>query len=222
MFERIKYRAKGYLRKLLSFPYRGYCRYKWRYNNKHNFTKMGEVFSIGKVSVDKYTYGVLNIREYGKKSIGSIKIGAFCSIANTSEFLLGGEHYLDTISTYPFKRMVFLKEESLSKGKIIVKDDVWIGEHAIILSGVTIGQGAVIAAGTVVAKDVPAYAIVAGNPAKILRYRFGTDIVERLLRIDYKKIDKSWIENNLEELYESVSEDLLGTLDIVSHKGENS
>ena len=62
--------------------------------------------------------------------------------------------------------------EAFGKGDIIVEDDVWIGYGAVIMSGVTIKQGAVIAAGSVVVKDVPAYSIVGGAPAKIIKYRF--------------------------------------------------
>ena len=72
---------------------------------------------------------------------------------------------------------------SISKGPIIVGNDVWIGFRSIILSGVTIGDGAVIYAGSVVTKDIPPYAIVAGVPAKIIRYRFDAKTIERLARV---------------------------------------
>ncbi|WP_281040324.1 MULTISPECIES: CatB-related O-acetyltransferase [unclassified Mesorhizobium] len=67
-----------------------------------------------------------------------------------------------------------------TRGPIVVGHDVWIGARAIIMSGVTIGNGAVIGAGSVVTKDVPPYAIVAGSPARIIRYRFSPDVVDRI------------------------------------------
>lgn len=70
----------------------------------------------------------------------------------------------------------------LSKGAIEIGHDVWIGTNAIILSGVTIGTGAIVGAGSLVAKDVPPYAIVAGNPAKVLRFRFSDELIAKLLQ----------------------------------------
>ena len=91
--------------------------------------------------------------------------------------------------------------EGKSKGNIYVDDDVWIGYGAIILSGVHIGQGAVIAAGAVVTVDIPPYAIVGGVPAKVLKYRFESDMIEELLKIDYSKLDKEMIEEHIDDLY---------------------
>ena len=93
--------------------------------------------------------------------------------------------------------------EALTKGKIIVKDDVWIGMSVLILSGITIGQGAVIAAGSVVTKDVPPYAIVGGNPAKILKYRFSSEIIEKVKNVDLSKIK---LKKNKGNLYEKLTE----------------
>ena len=81
-------------------------------------------------------------------------------------------------------------------GTTIVEDDVWIGMNSTILSGIKIGQGAVIAAGSVVTKDVPPYSIVAGNPAKIIKYRFSNNIIEKLINIDYNKLNQNFIKNN--------------------------
>ena len=71
----------------------------------------------------------------------------------------------------------------LRKGDIVVGNDVWVGSHTIICAGITIGDGAVVGTGSVVTSDVPPYAIVAGNPAKIIKYRFDTDTIRRFLDI---------------------------------------
>lgn len=122
--------------------------------------------------------------------------------------MVQGEHALDTISTYPFRVQVGHSScgEALSKGNIVVEDDVWIGESALILSGVTIGQGAVVAAGAVVSKDVPPYAIVGGIPAKIIKYRFPESIREKLTTVDFSKLNDEIILSHMEDLYTPVTE----------------
>lgn len=120
--------------------------------------------------------------------IESLIIGNYVSIAGNVTFLLGGEHNYRMASTFPFYTHIFGESSlgpTLSKGPIQVKDDVWIGYGTLVLSGVTIGKGAVIGAGSVVTKDVPPYAIFAGN--KIIKYRFKEDIIERLEKIDLSK-----------------------------------
>ena len=72
----------------------------------------------------------------------------------------------------------------MAKGDIVVGDDVWIGENAIVCSGVTIGQGAIVAAGAIVTKDIEPYAIVGGNPAKVIKYRFNENIRKKLIQIN--------------------------------------
>jgi len=79
--------------------------------------------------------------------------------------------------------------EARTKGEIVVSDDVWIGHGATILSGVEIGQGAIVGARSVVTRDVPPYAIVCGNPARIAKYRFEGPVIEKLKMIDFSKID---------------------------------
>ena len=118
-------------------------------------------------------------------------IGRFCAIASGVRFLFPGANHADLgPSTFPFgifgapwaERTMDLVMGAPSRGDTIVGHDVWIGYSALVLPGVTIGHGAVIAAASVVAADVPPYAVVAGNPARVVRRRFDDEDVARLLR----------------------------------------
>ena len=81
---------------------------------------------------------------------------------------------------------------------------MWIGLNATIMSGVEIGQGAIVAAGAVVTRNVPPYAIVGGVPAKVIKYRFEQEIIDKLKRIDYSKINEEFVAEHLEMFYQSV------------------
>jgi len=122
--------------------------------------------------VGEYTYWGVNflVKPFYEGNV--LTIGKYCSISDDVTILLGGEHMTDVISTYPFYDLLHIgNKTSASKGDVHIGNDVWIGYRATILSGVRIGDGAVVGAGAVVVKDVPPYAIVAGNPAKIIRER---------------------------------------------------
>ena len=98
------------------------------------------------------------------------------------------------------------KQEGVSKGNIIVDDDVWIGFRSTILSGVHIGQGAIVAAGSVVTKDVPPYAIVGGVPAKVIKYRFSPEMITELLRVDYSQLTEELVKEHIEDLYKDLED----------------
>lgn len=191
----------------------------WRRKNRENFTNSASVFDITKVKVGKMTYGTLNVYMWGNEK-EKLEIGGYVSISPGVKFLLGGNHNLDTFSTYPFKN-IFLgeKSEACSKGKIVVEDDVWIGMDVMILSGLTIGRGAVIAAGSVVTKDIPPYAVAAGNPAKVVKYRFTNEMQTQMNKIDFSKIDYSFVEKNINNLYSPLNiESLNGLIENLEDK----
>ena len=112
-------------------------------------------------------------------------IGSYCSIADDVLFMANNDHDYAAVTTYPLYLVdesmpcKYREGESKHKGKrqIIIGNDVWIGTRAIICAGVRIGNGAIVAAGAVVTKDVPPYAIVGGNPAKIIKYRFDEETI---------------------------------------------
>ncbi len=138
----------------------------------------------------KYKRFKIGDNTYGRPNIfggGELCIGSFCSISTSATISLGAEHHSDWITTYPMNLICkdIVKETTFSKGKVTIGNDVWIADDALILSGVTIGDGAVIGAKAVVAKDVKPYEIVAGNPAKHVRFRFSETQIEKLLEIKW-------------------------------------
>lgn len=143
--------------------------------------KVGMASNCIRVKMGRYSYmGFYN-------SICDTTIGSFCSIASYCA-IGGGRHPLNAVSTSPVfyagrnsmgKNFSNIPEEE-NQG-VEIGNDVWIGEAVFINDGVKIGTGAVIGAHSVVTKDVPPYAIVAGAPAKILRYRFDEETIQRLL-----------------------------------------
>lgn len=166
---------------------------EWRKRNKHNFTQVARKFNADVVVVGRGTYGSLYVvtRDYQD---ARLIIGNWCSIAAGVKFLLSGNHKYDILSTYPYEQLVAGRPSdsrtgiAVAKGNIVVQDDVWIGENAIICSGVTLGKGSIIAAGAIVTKDVEPYAIVGGNPAHFIKYRFEEPVRRRLLTIDIGKV----------------------------------
>ena len=164
---------------------------KSRFSNSNVFgLEKYPIAHLEHLKVDDYSYGPINFFYYGDNS--ELKIGKFCSIAHNVNFILGGIHPLKTLSTFAICPYIVKEYNSsfVQDCSIVVNDDVWIATGATILGGVTIGQGAVVAAGSVVTNDVEPYSVVAGSPAKIIKYRFDRDVINELLTFaDYSKIN---------------------------------
>lgn len=129
---------------------------------------------------------------------GKIIIGRGTIIGPNCRFITTNHNYKsENLNSIPYDEVVYIKNISIGKG-------VWIGDSVIILSGVKIGNGAVIGTGSVITKDVPEYAIVGGNPAKIIKYRDNKKFEELLeaekfyLKMNYKNKKKVLLENNIE------------------------
>ena len=173
---------------------------KWRRKNPHNKTAAADLFNDNLVSVGKHTYGRLKVLTYNNSS--RLVIGNYCSIGPEVCFIVSADHFLDRISTFPYRVMVLDEQyEGVSKGDIIIGDDVWIGYGVTILSGVHIGQGAVIAAGAVVDRDVDPYAVAGGVPARTIKYRFDEETRDFFCELDYSSLDDQLIKAHSEELY---------------------
>ena len=124
------------------------------------------------------------------------RIGRFCGIA--SNCAVGASaHPLDWLSTHPFQYCApqepIVETKSWPVQQTIIGHDVLIGANAVVMAGVKVGSGAVIGAGSIVTKDVPPYAIVVGNPARFLRFRFSEDIVSELLALEWWNLPEAEI-----------------------------
>ncbi|MBR3525825.1 MAG: CatB-related O-acetyltransferase [Lachnospiraceae bacterium] len=140
------------------------------------------------------------------------RIGRYCSIGADVHVVRGQHPSRDWVSTSPCfysllnqsgfsyaEQQLFEEFRWLDEGKkycVEIGNDVWIGSHALIMEGVRIGNGAIIAAGAVVVKDVPDYAIVGGNPAKLIRYRFGEEEIAYLKELRWWDKDPALIKKN--------------------------
>ncbi|NLN48091.1 MAG: CatB-related O-acetyltransferase [Clostridiales bacterium] len=135
----------------------------------------------------------------------NVIVGKFCSIASHCNIGLA-THTLTFVSTSPiFTESIngtgfsWVDKDLVSQNPntVIVGNDVWIGNKATVLSGVKIGNGAIIGAGAIVTKDVPDYAIVAGVPAKIIRFRFNDDIINKLLEVEWWNLSEEVLKHNI-------------------------
>lgn len=129
------------------------------------------------------TYGMPVVHDWAEGS--TLRIGSYCSIADNVQIFLGGQHRTDWVSSYPFPAYLpearHIPQFGGTRGDVVIGSDVWLCANCTILSGVTVGHGAVVAAGAIVTRDVPAYSVVAGNPAKHIRWRFDEATRQALL-----------------------------------------
>ena len=160
-----------------------------------------------RITVGEYTYFDLQITFGLWQPEDKVVIGRFCSLAKGITIFGGGEHIISRATTFPFVLMFAETPQRLvdgqNKGTTIIGNDVWIGFGVTIMSGVKIGNGAVIGAKAVVAKDIPDYAIAVGNPAKVIRYRFQPQTIERLIKLSWWNWKLAKILANLDLLYQN-------------------
>ena len=128
-----------------------------------------------------------------------------------------GQHPISYVSVHPafyalktVPGISYVKNDKFKEYRYVdsnyavqIGNDVWIGEGVSIMEGITIGDGAIIAAGAVVVKDVEPYAVVGGVPARIIKYRFQSEIIEKLLKLQWWKREETWISEHA-ELFDNV------------------
>lgn len=145
--------------------------------------------AAGRLTVGPHTYGEPALRYWGTSGGHACRIGDYCSIADVVQIFLGGYHRPDWVSTYPFpafdqwRDASPVRDHTVGRGDVVIGSDVWLGSQCVVMAGITIGHGAVVAAKAVVSRDVPPYAVVAGNPARVVKHRFDPDTVAALLAI---------------------------------------
>jgi len=144
-----------------------------------------------------------------------VKIGRYCSFA-AGACVFNRNHPLNLKSTHPFfysSMFGYVRKEAVPMRELIIGNDVWIGRNAMILPSVSsIGDGAVIGAGAVVTKDVPDFAVLAGNPARIIKYRFSPEVIEKIKRSQWWNKDIEELKENLDWFSEAVKEE--GTVEV--------
>lgn len=170
-------------------------------DDKSFVNKKAKIYSKTQIfdsKIDKYSYIGYNLK------IICAEIGRFCSISGSCIIGLGN-HPINTISTSP---IFYSKKNGTGTKwvenshfqeykKVVVGNDVWIGTGVIVMGGVTIGDGAIIGAGALVTKDVPPYSIVAGVTAKVIKYRFEDDVIQKLLKINWWNFDETLLRKNI-------------------------
>jgi acetyltransferase-like isoleucine patch superfamily enzyme len=182
--------AKKKVRRNLLDRFRSKLQKKRGYQSSNPAEKSVHKVGDSRVCIGRFTYGHrhMKVHEWGEGA--NLTIGSFCSIAAGFEVYLGGNHQTGWVSTFPFGHVYQeqlgvhnIADTGVSNGDVVIGHDVWIGTDVRVMSGVTVGHGAVLAANANIVKDVPPYAIVGGNPAKLLRYRFAPEIIEALLAL---------------------------------------
>lgn len=161
------------------------------------------------IDVGVHTYGDVLIP---KSFSPTVKIGNYVSVAKGVK-VYTQNHPVERLSTHPYfysGDLGYLDEDCLPEGQLDIGHDVWLGANAVILPGCNlIGTGAVVGAGSIVTKDVPPFSIVAGNPARIIGYRFSEEIIEQLLESEWWLYSMDDIANYVSVACSGISIDLV-------------
>ena len=166
------------------------------------------------------TYGMSIVHDLDEGT--TLRIGAYCSIAGNVQIFLGAQHCISWVSSYPFPEFLpeasHIKNPCGSRGDVVIGSDVWLCSNCTILSGVTIGHGAVIASGAVISRDVEPYAIMAGNPARKVRWRFDEPTRLALLESSWWE----WPEEEIRQIVDKLcSDNIAEFIDYAASRSRN-
>jgi acetyltransferase-like isoleucine patch superfamily enzyme len=154
-----------------------------------NSLAVQELVSAGRVTIGPHTYGSPIVKHFGYDET-RLFVGSYSSLSETAIVMLGGDHGADRVTTYPHRINWNMEGAGhdgcpVPSGDTYIGSDVWLCQRTWVRSGVRIGDGAVIGAGAIVTKDVPPFAIVGGNPAKVIRYRHTPEQIDALVQIKW-------------------------------------
>ena len=191
------------------------------YKNREKSLKIGYMSSATNCKFSMYNtiYNDVSLNEVvlgdftyiaGNTSISKTSIGKFCSIGPDCKIGLGKHPTKDFVSTHPIffstlkqAQITFADKDYFQEFEnITIGNDVWIGSNVIVVDGVNIGNGVIVAAGSVVTKDIPPYAIVGGVPAKMIRYRFEEEEIEKLLEMKWWEEDVDFLKKNFQKFHD--------------------
>jgi acetyltransferase-like isoleucine patch superfamily enzyme len=161
------------------------------------YNKVGENCQLVDVELGQFSYFA------GNAMVNNCNVGMYCSVAEGVKIGLSS-HPTNFISTSPlfyssgntFNYQLVVENSFEANRKNFIGNDVWIGVNAIIMDGITVGNGAIIGAGAIVTHDVPAYAIVVGVPAKLIKYRYAAEVINQLEKLKWWDKDLNWIKKN--------------------------
>jgi len=206
------------LQKYISIKYKVKFGSNCTINRKNVFEGKNALYSNTRFSNSFLGYG-----SYISKNsdIRFTKIGRYCAIGDFVRTYLGKHPSNNYVSIHPaffspnsqagftyVDKSLFPEHTFIQPGNefvVEIGNDVWIGNNVIIMDGIKIADGAIIGAGSIVTKSVPAYSIVAGNPAKIIKYRFNEDQIDFLLKSRWWELEPEWLEENY-KLFSSIDE----------------
>lgn len=163
-----------------------------------------QLFVVGnsEVEIGRFSYKFENISIFQANEGARLTIGSFCSIARGLTVMLGGNHRTDWATTFPFGHLFeeHFGEERVSghpqsNGDVVIGHDVWFGANVTIMSGISIGSGAVVATNSTVVTNIDDYEVWGGNPARLIKKRFSSEVVESLLKLGWWDLEVSKIKS---------------------------
>jgi virginiamycin A acetyltransferase len=177
---------------------RDFAQLKYLTQNEMESAPLRALFaSRHQVIVGMYSYGCFDPYRIPART----RIGRYCSFAKTAR-VIDANHPMGALTTHPYlydASFGLIPTTQIDPPRMVIEDDVWIGQNAVITPGCKlIGRGAVIGAGAVVTRDVPAYAIVVGNPASIKRHRFTPEIIAMLEQSRWWEMDKAELKRRVD------------------------